>query len=93
MRMLSLATAPAADPLHLLFPPPGAVIDGTGPIDLKAMGGRRPLSFLVDGVPISSMAALRQVQWQPPGPGFYKVTVLDATGAADAAAIRVTAGD
>ena len=91
--MLSLATAPAADPLHLLFPPPGAVIDGTAPIDLKAMGGRRPLTFLVDGVPISSLAAMRQVQWQPPGPGFYKVTILDARGAAVATEIRVTAGD
>jgi penicillin-binding protein 1C len=42
-RMLSLAVVPDADPLRLLFPPPGAVIDGAGAIDLKAMGGTRPL--------------------------------------------------
>jgi penicillin-binding protein 1C len=91
--MLSLMTAPEADPLRLLFPPPGAVIDGAGPLDFKAMGGRRPLSFLVDGAPISSIAALRQVQWLPPGPGFYRITVLDAAGEAAHAAIRVTPGE
>ncbi|MCB8876852.1 penicillin-binding protein 1C [Acidisoma silvae] len=92
-RMLSFAAAPSADPLRLLFPPPGAVIEGLGPLDLKAMGGERPLSFLIDNAPISSIGALRQTQWLPPGPGFYHVTVLDAAGAAVQAAIRVTAGN
>jgi penicillin-binding protein 1C len=89
-QMLSLASAPAADPLSLLFPPPGAVIDGLGPLDLKAMGGERPLSFLIDNAPIASIGALRQTQWLPPGPGFYRVTVLDATGAVVHSTIRVT---
>ncbi|MCB8881214.1 transglycosylase domain-containing protein [Acidisoma cellulosilytica] len=92
-RMLSFAAAPSPDPLRLLFPPPGAVIDGLGPLDLKAMGGERPLSFLIDNAPIFSIGALRQTQWLPPGPGFYHVTVLDAAGAAVHAAIRVTEGD
>jgi hypothetical protein len=29
------------------------------------------------------------VAWTPPGPGFYRVTVLDAEGAATSVAIRV----
>lgn len=90
-RMLSLATAPAQDPLRLLFPPPEAVIEGLGPLDLKAMGGERPLRFLIDGAPLASAGALRQTEWQPPGPGFYRITVLDAAGSAVQAAIRVTA--
>ena len=90
--MLSLAAVPAADPLRLLFPPPAAVIDGPGPLELKAMGGERPLRFLVDGAPVGSTPALRNTQWLPPGPGFYRVTVLDAAGVAVHAAIRVRAG-
>jgi penicillin-binding protein 1C len=86
---LSLRVAPDPDPLRLLFPPDGAVIAGAGPLDLRAMGGARPLSFLVDGAPISSLAPLRDTEWTPPGPGFYRVTVLDAGGGAVHATIRV----
>jgi penicillin-binding protein 1C len=91
-RMLSLAVVPDADPLRLLFPPPGAVIDGAGAIDLKAMGGTRPLRFLVDGAPLPSIAALRDTAWTPPGPGFYRLSVLDADGEVASAAIRVRDG-
>lgn len=90
-RMLSLATAPDQDPLRLLFPQPGAVIEGLGPLALKAMGGERPLRFLIDGAPLISAGALRQTEWQPPSPGFYRITILDAAGSAVHAAIRVTA--
>jgi penicillin-binding protein 1C len=86
---LSLVTAPAPDPLRLLFPPAGAVIAGAGTLDLKAMGGVRPLSFLIDGASVASLPPLRDTQWTPPGPGFYRVTVLDAAGSAVHAAIRV----
>jgi penicillin-binding protein 1C len=89
---LSLGAAPDPDPLRLLFPPAGAVIAGEGALDLKAMGGVRPLSFLIDGAPVASLPPLRDTEWTPPGPGFYRVTVLDATGAAVHAAIRVEDG-
>lgn len=92
-RMATLATAPAADPLRLLFPRPGAVISGDGPLTLRAMGGQRPLSFLVDGAPLPSIPALRETDWTPPGPGFYRLTVLDAAGTATQAHIRVTSRD
>jgi penicillin-binding protein 1C len=68
------------------------VIDGAGAIDLKAMGGTRPLRFLVDGAPLPSIAALRDTAWTPPGPGFYRLSVLDADGEVASAAIRVRDG-
>ncbi|WP_426956367.1 penicillin-binding protein 1C [Muricoccus radiodurans] len=76
------------DGLRLLFPPPNAAVD-EGAMTIRAAGGQRPLTFLVDGVPLPAAAARREVSWSPPGPGFYRVTVLDATGQAATAPIRV----
>jgi len=97
-RLRVVADAPRrqapADRLRLLFPPPGAALtEGAGPVTLRAAGGRRPLAFLVDGMPIEHEAARREVAWTPPGPGFYRVTVLDAEGAASSAQVRVRAAD
>jgi len=81
--------ASAADALRLLFPPPQAVLSDDGPVTLRAMGGRRPLTFLVDGAPLPTDPARRETAWNPPGPGFYRLTVLDADGAAARAGVRV----
>ena len=66
---------------------------GGGPVALRASGGERPLVFLVDGAVVASLPALRETRWTPPGPGFYRVTVLDAGGHEARAAIRVTTGE
>jgi penicillin-binding protein 1C len=76
------------DGLRLLFPPAGAVIE-EGAVTIRAAGGRRPFTFLVDGVPLASGGARREAGWVPPGPGFYRVTVLDASGAAASAPVRI----
>jgi penicillin-binding protein 1C len=81
--------AVAADALRLLFPPPDAVLSHDGPVVLRAMGGRRPLTFLVDGVRLNSTPAKREVAWEPQSAGFFRVTVLDADGHADHATVRV----
>ncbi|MGH7120772.1 MAG: penicillin-binding protein 1C [Acetobacteraceae bacterium] len=86
---LALAKAPRAEALSLLFPPPGSVLWGLDPVRIRAMGGTRPLTFLVDGRKLRSLPALRATGWTPPGPGFYRITVLDAAGRAAGGAIRV----
>ncbi len=77
------------DALRLLFPPSDATISGDGPITLRAMGGRRPLLFLVDDTRLPSDPARREASWQPQGPGFYRLTILDADGHAAHAPVRV----
>ena len=84
--------APAAaegSTLRLLFPPPGAVLSSDGPVTVRAMGGRRPLLFMVDGAPVPAPMAQRQTSWSPAGPGFYQLTVVDADGDAVRASVRV----
>ena len=66
----------AADALHLLFPPPGAVLSADGAVTIRAMGGRRPLSFLVDGAPLAAEPARREAAWRP-----QRVGVLSADSA------------
>ncbi len=80
-----------ADALHLLFPPPGAVLSADGPVTIRVMGGRRPLTFLVDGAQLPADRIRRDAAWQPSGPGFYRLTVLDADGSAVRATVQVRA--
>ncbi|MFC7555158.1 hypothetical protein ACFQU7_27360 [Pseudoroseomonas wenyumeiae] len=56
-----VARAPQ-DRLRLLFPVPDAEITG-GEVLLRAAGGRRPLSFLVDGAPSPGIPARRDALW------------------------------
>lgn len=78
-----------ADPerLRLVFPTPGIVLDrdedadgGSAPLTLSAAGGRRPLTWLINGRRLAISETRRDVQWQPDGPGFARVTVIDADG-------------
>lgn len=79
----------SVDRLRLVFPPQGASLAEGAPVTLRAAGGQRPLTWLVDGAPIASPRHRRDTAWQPGGPGFYRVTVIDAEGAAVAAEVRV----
>ena len=83
------APRPAPDGLRLLSPPPGAVLAANAHVTLRAMGGRRPLTFLVNGTLVPNAVALRQTGWMPGGAGFYAVTVLDADGLSARADVQV----
>jgi penicillin-binding protein 1C len=81
------ATAAPSD-LRLLFPPPGAVLS-QGDVVIRAMGGRRPFAFLVDGEKLPAEPFGRETRWTPPSAGFYRLTVLDADGEAARSAVSV----
>src|SRR5262249_46378890 len=51
------------------------------PLPLRANGGRMPLLWLVNGVPVASAPFKRQAQYQPDGTGAARITVIDSAGA------------
>jgi penicillin-binding protein 1C len=86
------AQGPFLEPRVLIaFPPDRAEVetDAGAPLLLKAGGGVLPLTWLVDGAPIESDPRARQVAWQPNGPGFVKLSVIDAKGRVDRVTVRL----
>jgi penicillin-binding protein 1C len=87
-------TAPDPAP-RIMFPPNGARLELAGAggsrdaIGLKIAGGAAPLTVLVNGVPTAEGAGKRTLFWKPDGPGFARLTVIDAHGAADSVVVRV----
>jgi penicillin-binding protein 1C len=79
---------------HIQFPLNGSRIDVTGSGEAAAMpvkvaGGVLPLTMLVNGVSVGEIDGRRQRLVDPPGPGFTRLTVIDATGAADTVVVRI----
>ena len=79
---------------RIIFPPDGANLElASGrqpePVALKIVGGRAPLTVLVNGIPLPSQGGRGTVFFQPDGPGFVRVTVVDARGAGDSVIVRL----
>jgi penicillin-binding protein 1C len=86
------ASAVLEPPVHISFPLDRSEIEqdaGEAPLVLKAEGGALPLTWLVDGAPISSEPHRREVTWQPAGAGFVRLSVIDRHGRAHAVRLRV----
>jgi penicillin-binding protein 1C len=86
------AQGPFLEPRVLIsFPPDRAEVEteGDDPLLLKASGGVLPLTWLVNGAPITSDPRARQVVWQPDGSGFIKLSVVDAKGRVDRVTVRL----
>jgi len=81
---------------HIQFPLNGSRIDvnRSGGSDAAAMpvkiaGGVLPLTMMVNGLAVGEIDSRRQRLIDPPGPGFARLTVIDATGAADTVVVRI----
>jgi penicillin-binding protein 1C len=84
----------AVEPPRIMFPPDGARLEvSTGgqldPVALKIAGGRAPLTVMVNGVPLAAQSGRGTLFFQPDGPGFVRLTVMDARGAADSVTVRL----
>jgi penicillin-binding protein 1C len=69
-------------------------VDRSGGAQLSAMpvkvaGGVLPMTVLLNGAAVGEIDSRRQRLVDPPGPGFARLTVIDATGAADTVVIRM----
>jgi penicillin-binding protein 1C len=81
---------------HIQFPLNGSRIDVDRSSDgqyaampVKVAGGVLPMTMLVNGASVGEIDGRRQRLVDPPGPGFARLTVIDATGAADTVVIRI----
>jgi penicillin-binding protein 1C len=80
--------------VRIMFPPHGArlelaSVDGRPePVALKIAGGIAPLTVLVNGVPQQRRSG-RTVFFDPQGPGFVRLTVVDGKGTADSVMVRL----
>src|SRR5205085_12387505 len=92
-----LAGQSAELPPRIMFPPNGARLelaaaaDGAkpDPVALKVAGGVAPLTVLVNGVPVAAQGNKRSLFFSPDGPGFVRLTVMDARGATDSVVVRI----
>lgn len=79
-------------PPRISFPPNGATVSLEDPkkpqaLPLKAQGGREPLRWVINGLPLESPNAW----WTPDGEGFARITVVDADGRSDTSQVRLKA--
>ena len=91
-----LMRAGAEQAPRIQFPLNGSRIDVAGSaggssaaMPVKIAGGVLPLTMMVNGVAVGEIDGRRQRLVDPPGPGFARLTVIDATGAADTVVIRI----
>jgi penicillin-binding protein 1C len=89
-----LAPGEARERPRIMFPPNGARLELAGgampdPIALKISGGRGPLTVMVNGVPVPHERGRHTIFFQPDGPGFARLTVMDARGVSDSVMVRL----
>jgi penicillin-binding protein 1C len=85
-----------APKVHIVFPPDGASLElsaaegaAPDPVPIKIAGGTPPLNVLLNGMPVPAKKSARTLFFEPDGPGFVRLTVTDATGAADSVVVRL----
>ncbi len=93
---VAVAMAPKNPPV-IAFPLDGSTLDlvqgpdGLSSLPLKVQGGLRPYTWLVNGAPLATKAWRGPVLWQPDGPGFAHLQVIDAAGHSATVDVYVTA--
>jgi penicillin-binding protein 1C len=81
---------------HIQFPLNGSRIEASGgdgtsslAMPVKVAGGVLPITMLVNGRAVGELDSRRQRLVDSPGPGFARLTVIDAKGAADTVVVRI----
>ena len=91
-----LVRSGAEQALRIQFPLNGSRIEAASAgenrfsaLPVKVAGGVLPMTMLVNGVAVGEIDGRRQRMIDPPGAGFVRLTVQDATGAADTVVVRI----
>jgi penicillin-binding protein 1C len=88
-------TVAAAVPPEITYPPRGVRVDlgiragDPMPLVLKAREGSPPYTWFVDGAPIGTTSFGGALTWEPIGPGFLSLMVIDAQGASSTSTVFV----
>ncbi len=88
-------TGRRGEQVRIMFPPNGARLELTSnggkaePVALKISGGAEPMTVLVNGVPQQRSTGGRTIFFDPEGPGFVRLTVVDGKGTADSVMVRL----
>ncbi len=86
---------PVRNAPEIIFPPDGALVDlglssdDPMPLVVKINNGTPPFTWLANGVPVRIGTRQRWFQWQPAGPGFLQISVVDANGMSQKAVIKL----
>jgi penicillin-binding protein 1C len=81
------ATVAVAVSPEIAYPPRGVRVDlgiragDPAPLVLKVRSGAPPYTWFVNGAPIGTAEFGNPLTWQPDGPGFVKLLVVDGHGA------------
>ncbi len=82
--------------VRIAFPPDGSRVayEQTGAglsqaIAIKAEGGTLPLTWFVNGVPLTHAARQRTAFWKPDGEGFVQLSIIDGQGLSDSVVFRM----
>jgi len=78
---------------EIAFPGDGVDVDlglgsgGLQPLIVKVRNGAPPFTFFANGAPFGRAAFARQSTWDPDGPGYVTLSVVDAKGRSDAVTV------
>jgi penicillin-binding protein 1C len=83
------------DQPDIAYPQDGVEVDlgikagDPAPLVIKVRNGTPPFTFFVDGTPIARAPFARSETWQPEGPGFVTLSVVDKDGRSDRVTVFV----
>jgi penicillin-binding protein 1C len=85
----------AKDDPEIAYPLDGVAVDlgiaggDPAPLVIKVRNGAPPFTWFVNGTPIAQTPFARSEEWQPDGPGFVTLSVVDRDGKSDRVTVRV----
>lgn len=94
-RTPDLVAGKAPDRPEIAFPPDGVQVDlgiragDPGPLVIKIRNGKPPFTWFANGTPIAQTPFARSESYEPDGPGFVTLSVVDSAGRSDRVTVFV----